>query len=168
MLRPYQTFGQYGDQLIHSITERAESLREIRAACLDTQQRRGTALFQWLEPLTGPKRRPPRLLPHDSGSDPQLGSEGGQLRLSGEKTVRTTLDKKFVAPLGDDHAARASFALEHGHIGTRPRQIPRRGESSYTTAHDDHSAHIQPRSRAAVRTTSATAATGRGRRSGTR
>src|SRR6266540_2802238 len=158
MLRPYQTFGQCGDQLTHSVNERAKSRRETRPASVDPQEGCGTALLQGLESLSRPTPRSAGQLRDHPIRDPQLRREGRQVRFGSQKPVGATLHEESIAPLGDDHPPRAPFALEDRDVRARSRQVPGGGESGNPGANDDNPAHVQPRVRAAVRATSATAA----------
>src|SRR6185436_17205841 len=145
--------------LLHSIRETPESRRETRPASVDPQECRGTALLQGLESLARPPRRPAGQLRNQSISNAEGGGKRGQLGFGSQKPVGTTLDDKPVALLGNDHAPRPSFALEDRDVRACARQVPGGHESGDAGSHDDDSAHVQPRVRAAVRATSATAAT---------
>src|SRR6266576_2804815 len=92
-------------------------------------------------------------------TDAELARERRQLRLSREEPVRSAFDDEPVHLFGHDHTAGAALAFEQGDVAAAAlRQLPRGGEPG-DAGTDDDDLHAQPRSAAALRTTSATAAT---------
>src|SRR5689334_8964961 len=157
--RPHELPAERVDRLTHSGGEAAEARRHVCAFRVDAEYSRGTAFLDGGELFPGPHRRPAGALIHYLIPDPQLPSELGQLRFARKKAVRPAFDDESLRVLGDDHAARPALALVHGDLtALGPGELPCRRESRQPCA-DDGDLHSQPRSEAAVRTTSATAAT---------
>src|SRR6266545_3293163 len=83
----------------------------IRVA-FDPEQRGRLSLAERRQRCAVPQHRPVRELIHQPVADPQLPGELLDVGLGGEKTVRAAFDDEAIAPLGEDHAARAPLALE--------------------------------------------------------
>src|SRR6266542_6304165 len=131
----------------------------VRVA-FDPEQRGRLSLREGRQRRAVPQHRPVRELIHQPVADPQIPGELLDVGLGGEKTVRAALNDEAIVPLGEDHAARAPLALEDDDFPARRGlpQLPRGREARQTRSHDDHR-HIHPRSAAAVRAMSASAAT---------
>src|SRR6267378_2035080 len=157
--RPGEPLAERRDQLTHPRGEAPESCRHLRTPRLDAEYRGGTSFLDRGELLPCPQGSPAGTLIHHLIPDPQLQRERGQLGLARKKAVRPALDDKSLHVLGHDHAARPALALVDSDLTVvGPRELPRRREARHPCA-DDGDPHSQPRSVAAVRTTSATAAT---------
>src|SRR2546425_627823 len=136
-------------------------LRPYVRGHLDAEQLCGAALREWLEPPPGPEARALGQLVHQPVSEPELAGQGLDVRVGGEKAIGAALHDEAVATLGDDDAAQAPLAFQHGHLDAGPRQLPRRRQAG--EARPDHGdRQTQPRSAAVVRAICASAATSDG------
>src|SRR5260370_3268612 len=156
--RPGEALAERRDRLTHPRGEAPESCRHLRTLRLDAEYRGGTSFLDRDELLPCPQGVPAGALIHHLIPDPELQRERGQLGLARKKAVGPALDDKSLHVLGHDHAACPALALDDGDLITiGPRELPRRREARQPCANDGDP-HSQPRSVAAVRTTSATAA----------
>ena len=159
MQRAGEPLGQCGDGLAHPVRKAAKSRFDFRTRRLDAEQLRGAALLDRLKRLSRPHRRSARLLAHDVIADSELGRELGQFGLAREEAVGAAFDDKPLHLLGHDHSAGTALGLEHGDVDLAvARQLPCRHETG-NAGTNDHDLHPHPRSAAAARTASATAAT---------
>src|SRR5437762_31427 len=145
-------------QLGHTAREAPESAY-VRGY-LDAEQLCGAAFGERLEPPAGPERGAPGQLVHQPVPEPELAGEGLNVALAHEEAVGPALHEEAVTPLGQHDAASASLALEHDHVRSRPRQLPR-GRQTGESGADDDARQTHARSAAVRRARSASAATSR-------
>src|SRR2546423_244715 len=98
-------------------------------------------------------------LPDDVLRDAERRGNSGDVGLGCEPAVRPAFADEAVALLGEDRAACSPLAVYYRHVATgrRLQQLPRSRETGNAGA--GHYYFPQPRSAAALLTTSATAAT---------
>src|SRR5437588_3890853 len=135
-------------------------LRPYIQRALNVEQLSRPPQGERLEPLPRPDHRALSQLVHQPVPEPELAGEGLNVALAGEEAVGPALHEEAVPPLGQHDAAGASLALEHSHIRSRPRQLPRGRQTGESSA-DDDARQTHARSAAVRRARSASAATSR-------